>query len=100
MALGTEENNPAVRLINLINSSDYLSEYLEAYFSRMGELANLEAEKKNKERSSLETSTPVGRLRQKYVFFKGALRSRVVNLIKSVPFLRKTAYTILRIVRR
>lgn len=98
MALGSPDKNPIVKLLTKINNSELLSDYFERFFSRLGELTNNEAIVELNKGSSGASSTGV--IQRKIRQYKNATRNRLVHFVKSVPILRRAAYSILRYVRR
>jgi len=98
MAFGSADENPIVRLLTMINNSELLSDYFESFFSRLGELTNNEAIVDLNKGTYGASSTGViqGKIRQ----YKNAIRNRLVYFVMSVPILRRTAFSILKFVRR
>jgi glycosyltransferase involved in cell wall biosynthesis len=98
MAFGSPDENPIVRLLTMINNSQILSDYFESFFSRVGELTNNEAIADiNK---STDRGSSSGVIQTKIRPYKNAIRNRLVHFVKSVPILRRTAFYLLRFVRR
>ena len=99
MAFGSPEENPVVRLLSLVNSSESLSNYFESFFCRTGELTNEEALADIRKGVSTTSPSVSGTLRNKMRHYKNLARNKIVNFIKSVPILRSAAYSILRFIR-
>ena len=95
MAFGSPDENPVVRLLTMINNSELLSEYFESIFCRLGELTNNEAIVDINKGSPVASSTRV--IQRKMRQNKNAIRARLVHFVKSVPLLRRTAYSFLRL---
>ena len=98
LAFGNQDENPIVRLFEMINNSESLSEYFENHFSRLGELTFNEAVQ-NSSDSSPEISLTDEILR-KMRQYRIAIRNRLVRFVKSVPILKRMAYSVIKIVRR
>lgn len=100
LAFGNAEQNPVVRLLELVNSSEHLRGFMEAYFSRLGELSTLEAISKYRDKTdAVSQTTRSGRISHKLAMAKNAFRARLVNFVKSIPVLRELAYKVQRFVR-
>lgn len=99
LAFGSADENPVVKLLQMINCSSDLQAFMETYYSRLGELSNLEAVSNNKKKASASSSSKKAKMFGKLAVLRSSIRNRLVIFIKSVPVLRKLAYTILRYVR-
>ena len=98
MAFGSPEENPIVRLLTMINNSEPLSDYFESFFCRLGELTNNEAIIGIN--NGMNGASTAGFILRRMHQYKNAIRNRLAHFVKSVPILRRTAFSILRFVRR
>ena len=98
LAFGTADENPVVRLLEILNGSVQVREFIELYFCRLGELSNLEAIENSKNRK-LAAGKKAGKIYQARINFINSVRQRLINFVKSIPVLRRLAYKVLRYTR-